>query len=149
MRVQGFSGEEIDEALKRSEEEKLVKPEMRPAQTDTSVDINPDDNEFIDEFADQLTAEEKTAMRIKWGRGYRTDEWVRLETLYNDMMKSYDIQGAGMRDTLIMICKASVKANQFIDAGDVDSFQKMTKVYNELMKSAKLKKWAMKNFSAS
>nr|DAG20840.1 MAG TPA: hypothetical protein [Caudoviricetes sp.] len=50
-------------------------------------------------------------LRLKWGRGYRPEEWVRLEQLYNDMMASYDIQGAGMKDTLIMICKTSLKSN--------------------------------------
>nr|DAN98156.1 MAG TPA: hypothetical protein [Caudoviricetes sp.] len=34
-----------------------------------------------------------------------------MEQLYNDMMSSYDIQGAGHKDTLIMVCKASLKAN--------------------------------------
>ena len=57
-------------------------------------------------------------LRLKWGKGYRPFELVRLEQLYNDMMKSYDIQGAGHRDTLIMVCKASLKANALIDAGD-------------------------------
>lgn len=53
------------------------------------------------------------------------------------MMSSYDIQGAGHKDTLIMVCKASLKANQLIDAGDIDGFQKMQKAYDSLMKSGK------------
>ena len=77
-------------------------------------------------------------LRLKWGRGYRPEEWVRLEQLYNDMMASYDIQGAGMKDTLILICKTSLKSNQLLDCGDVDGAQKMIKMYDSLMKSAKL-----------
>ena len=48
---------------------------------------------------------------MKWGASYMAGELVRLEQLYRDFEKSYDIQGAGMVDTLIMICKASFRAN--------------------------------------
>ena len=51
------------------------------------------------------------------------------------MMSSYDIQGAGHIDTLKLVCKTSLKANQLIDMGDVEGFQKMSKVYDSLMKS--------------
>ena len=50
-------------------------------------------------------------------------------------MERYDIQTAGHKDTLIMICKASLKANELIDANDLEGFQKVSKVYDSLMKS--------------
>ena len=53
------------------------------------------------------------------------------------MMNSYDIQGAGHEDNLKLLCKTSLKANQLIDIGDVEGFQKMSKVYDQLMKSGK------------
>ena len=53
------------------------------------------------------------------------------------MSNSYDIQGAGHEDTLKLICKTSLKANQLIDIGDVDGAQKMVKMYDGLMKSGK------------
>ena len=53
------------------------------------------------------------------------------------MMESYDIQTAGHIDTLKLICKTSLKANQLIDIGDIEGFQKMSKVYDSLMKSGK------------
>jgi hypothetical protein len=53
------------------------------------------------------------------------------------MMASYDIQGAGHIDTLKLVCKTSLKANQLIDIGDIEGFQKMSKVYDSLMKSGK------------
>jgi hypothetical protein len=52
-------------------------------------------------------------------------------------MDSYDIQSAGHIDTLKLICKTSLKANQLIDIGDIEGFQKMSKVYDSLMKSGK------------
>ena len=84
-----------------------------------------------------LTDEDRTYLRLKWGKTYKPEEWVRLEQLYNEMMESYDIQSAGHIDTLKLVCKTSLKANQLIDIGDVEGFQKMSKAYDQLMKSGK------------
>lgn len=93
----------------------------------------PDDNDFNDD----LTEEDKIYLKLKWGKAYRPSEWVRLEQLYNEMMASYDIQGAAHIDTLKLLCKTSLKANQLIDLGDVEGYQKMSKVYDALLKSGK------------
>ena len=74
---------------------------------------------------------------MKWGRFYRADEWVALEKLYNEFMNSFTIQGAARIDTLKKICKTSLKMDQAIDCGDVDSYQKLSRVYDAMMKSAK------------
>ena len=84
-----------------------------------------------------LTEEEKISLALKWGRLYRADEWVALEQLYNEFMNSFDIQGAARLDTLKKICKTSLKMDQAIDCGDVESYQKLSRVYDALMKSAK------------
>lgn len=138
MKAQGLTDEEIESemAIDRT-------PERPPLPSSLAAEFEEEE----DEFADALTEEEKTRMRLKWGNAYRVGEWVRLERLYEDMMNSYDIQSAGHKDTLIMICKASLKANQLIDAGDIDGFQKMSRVYDSLMKSGKFKLWTVKDFS--
>lgn len=135
MKAQGFTEDEIQEQLsidrtppKPKELEDVQAPVGTPEYEDPEED---------DDFGDQLTEEDKLVLRLKWGRGYSWEERVRMEQLYNDMMSSYDIQGAGHKDTLIMVCKVSLKANQLIDAGDIDGFQKMQKAYDSLMKSGK------------
>lgn len=84
-----------------------------------------------------LTDEDVTYLRLKWGTLYKPEEWVKMEQLYNDMMESYDIQTAGHIDTLKKICKVSLKMDQLLDIGDVDGFQKVSKVYDALMRSGK------------
>lgn len=84
-----------------------------------------------------LTDDDKMYLRLKWGKTYKPEEWVKMEQLYNDMMESYDIQGAGHEDNLKLLCKTSLKCNQLIDIGDVEGYQKMSKVYDQLMKSGK------------
>lgn len=133
MKAQGLTGEEIDERLAidmAPPKPKGMSDPQKPAGTPDFEDYS-----APDEFDNKLTEEEKLILQLKWGKSYRAEEWVRLEQLYTDMMNSYDIQSAGHKDTLIMICKASLKANQLIDAGDIDGFQKMSKVYDALMKS--------------
>ena len=136
MKAQGFTDDEIQEQL--SIDRTPPKPkELQEIQAPVGSPEYYDQENEEDEFSDQLTEEDKLMLRLKWGRGYSWEERVRMEQLYNDMMSSYDIQGAGHKDTLIMVCKASLKANQLIDAGDIDGFQKMQKAYDSLMKSGK------------
>ena len=53
------------------------------------------------------------------------------------MEQSFDIQDADTINTLILICKTDLKMNQSIDCGDVEGFQKLSKVSESLRKSAK------------
>ena len=91
----------------------------------------------LEDVGAQLTDEDKMNLAIKWGTLYRANEWVALEKLYNDFMNSFDIQGAARIYTLKKICKTSLKMDPAIDCGDVESYQKLSRVYDALMKSAK------------
>ena len=104
---------------------------------DNTEDYFAEQSGGADDFVDDLTEEDRTYLRLKWGKTYKPEEWIRLEQLYEEMMNSYDVQGAGHIDTLKLVCKTSLKANQLIDIGDVEGFQKMSKVYDSLMKSGK------------
>ena len=53
------------------------------------------------------------------------------------MMHSFDIQDADTMNTLIFLCKTNLKANQAIDNGDIEGFQKLVKVAETLRKTAK------------
>lgn len=53
------------------------------------------------------------------------------------MTESFDIQDADTINTLILICKTNLKMNQSLDIGDVDGFQKLSRVSDQLRKSAK------------
>ena len=54
-----------------------------------------------------------------------------------NMMNSFDIQDADTINTLILICKTNLKMNQALDAGDIEGYQKLSKVSESLRKSAK------------
>lgn len=129
MKVQGMSDKDIEAnlAIDRTPERPRFTPVGEPEYTDPE--------QVEDEFSSQLTDDDKKMLRMKWGTGYTCEQWVRMEQLYNDFLNSYDIQTAGHKDTLIMVCKASLKANELMNAGDVEDAQKMIRVYDSLMKS--------------
>ncbi len=92
--------------------------------------------EISTEF-DELTKEDKQYLLQKWGRTYTIPECIKLEKLYLEMVDSYDIRTASHFDYLLKICRVSLKIDQALEINDIDGFQKMTKIYDLLMKSAK------------
>ena len=136
MKRQGYDAAEITMAIEKN---KIAVPEegyIEPVYAEPVFeDYFAQQSGGEDDFSDDLTDEDRTYLRLKWGKAYKPEEWVRLEQLYEEMMASYDVQGAGHIDTLKLLCKTSLKANQLIDMGDVEGFQKMSKVYDSLMKS--------------
>ena len=124
MKRQGYDAQTITQALTKATFDlplgELQQPqyiEQEQQQEDNEIEdyfANEQDTSFIDD----LTDEDRIYLRLKWGKTYKPEEWVRLEQLYNEMMESYDIQSAGHIDTLKLICKTSLKANQLIDIGD-------------------------------
>lgn len=133
MARQGYSGEEIEKALAEgSMPERPVETEPAAENAPAPIDLNePDD------FQDDLTDEDKKYLTLKWGKAYRPYEWVQLEKLYQEMQNAFDIVTPAHEDYLRLICKTSLKCHQLIDLGDIEGFQKMSKVYDTLMKSAK------------
>lgn len=140
MKRQGYDAQQIATAIGKSSitipEGALKEPVYAPPPNAPTEDYFAQQSGEVEQELD-LTDEDRTYLRLKWGKTYKPEEWVKLEQLYEEMMASYDIQGAGHKDTLKLICKTSLKANQLIDIGDIEGFQKMSKVYDSLMKSGK------------
>lgn len=158
MLRQGYDAQQIAVAVQRASfdipEGELTPPADIPEEYDSHL-ASGDEDYFEDQIGIatnpelDLTQEDIVYLRLKWGKSYKPEEWVRLEQLYEEMMHSYDIQAAGHLDTLKLVCKTSLKANQLLDIGDVDGAQKMIKMYDGLMKSGKFEFWTMKNFAAN
>ncbi len=140
MKRQGYDAQQIATAIEKSSiaipEGELKEPVYAPPPNAPVENYFAQQSGEVEQELD-LTDEDRTYLRLKWGKTYKPEEWVKLEQLYEEMMASYDIQGAGHKDTLKLICKTSLKANQLIDIGDIEGFQKMSKVYDSLMKSGK------------
>lgn len=139
MRRQGLDEAVIQQTLEQGKIPTVIQPPP-PESFFTAAPPDPRNTEPQNEeadYVDELTDEDRLYLKLKWGRMYKPEEWIQLETLYTQMKESYDIQTAGHEDNLKLLCKTSLKANQLIDLGDVEGFQKMSKVYDQLMKSGK------------
>ena len=94
------------------------------------------EDDLVD-LGEELTEDDKVYLAMKWGRLYKPAEWVELEKTYKEMTESFDIQDADTINTLILICKTNLKMNQYLDSGDIEGFQKISKVSESLRKTAK------------
>lgn len=142
MKRQGYEAAEIAQAIAQASVPIPNEILQQPVYEEPNPFLSSGDDYFAqqnggiqDDFSSDLTEEDITYLRLKWGKTYKPEEWIKLEQLYEEMMASYDVQGAGHIDTLKLVCKTSLKANQLIDIGDIEGFQKMEKAYNSLMKS--------------
>lgn len=106
----------MPEEVAQSEPDDVHQAQSAPPPPEAAVDYFDDGAE--DELVAELTDEDKKFLRLKWGKAYQPNEWIALEKLYNEMIESYDITSAAHIDTLKLICKTSLKANQLIDLGD-------------------------------
>ena len=131
----------VDSAYQR-EHEYVLRAAPMQTQDPVGKDNMFNEDNFIsqDELPDlssQLSLEDKQYLAVKWGRTYKVSEWIELQKVYTEMTNSFDIQDADSKNTLIFICKTNLKMNQAIDCGDVEGYQKLSKVYDALRKSAK------------
>lgn len=145
---QQFENGEISQAQYRT----LVQSDIQRKQDILSGGTQPQDAIGEDNFYDErqfmaeqdipdlskdLTDQDRKYLVMKWGRYYSPQEWIQLQTFYNEMTNSFDIQDADTRSTLILICKNNLKMNQALDQGDLEGYQKLAKVSDNLRKSAK------------
>lgn len=131
------------ELLVKDYEEDKIQQATQTVAVDGLKSTNPyNENNFIPEedlidLGADLTDEDKIYLAMKWGRVYKASEWVELEKKYTEMKESFDIEDSDTEGTLILICKTYLKMNQAIDMGDMDGYQKLSRVYDSLRKSAK------------
>lgn len=138
-----YENGEISESEYKTLTSSIIQRQNPVMQTLVIDNANPyNEDNFMNEAempdpAAELTQDDKLMLAMKWGRLYKPSEWIELETDYNNMMNSFDIQDADTENTLILICKTNLKMNQALDCGDVDGFQKLSRVSESLRKSAK------------
>lgn len=72
-----------------------------------------------------------------WGNTYTKEQIRKLENFSKDMQNSYDVKTASHKDYLHKICKVSLKMDEALDNDNIGEFQKLSQVYDTLMKSAK------------
>lgn len=139
LRQQYLNGEITESQYKTLlpvEQEEVITPSQQPGAGNNPF---PQSNilDGVESPAAQLTHDDKIALAMKWGVSYNPDQWIKLEKTYTDMMKSFDIQDADTKNTLIVLCKTYLKMNEAIDMGDAETYLKFSRAYDSLRKSSK------------
>lgn len=98
---------------------------------------NPFEQVELPNFSEQLTAEDKIAMALKWGQLYSAADWVSLEEAYQEYDKSFDLHNADLIRGTKQLCKLDLKCNQALDSGDIDAYAKLSRASDSLRKSLK------------
>lgn len=131
-----ITGQHVGQIFEMTGQPGTYEDALRQAKNPFQEQMFMSESEMVDPGS-KLDDDDKMYLAVKWGRLYRPNQWIALEQLYNEFMDSFDIQGAARIDTLKMICKTSLKMNEAIDCGDIQSYQKLSRVYDTMMKSAK------------
>ena len=124
---------EMEAELTGKQKKNAGQPPLPPPvnRTQTYIDGKPVED-LIPNIEDQLTKDDKIYLATKWGTLYEPEEWVKLEKLWEE----YSQKGSSRPDIVKMICKTSLKMQQAIDQNDYDSYNKLSRTYDQMTKSA-------------
>jgi len=131
---------ELEDKLARGE---ITEAEFRTLNPLLDTDRKPVIPDFIkplevneDEILAQLSKDDRTYLGTKWGLTYKPSEWVRMEDMYNQYAQEYNLN-TDRRETLIKMCKTSLKMDQCLDIGDINSLKTLSATWDQLRKSGK------------
>lgn len=67
---------------------------------------------------------------------YKPSEWVKMEELYCNYESEYELN-IDRAEILKKVCRVSLKMDQALDAGDMQSFKALSSTFDQLRKSGK------------
>lgn len=95
-----------------------------------------------DDFEDMKEAGETNIRKTqidRWGLGFEESEYKQLDAHYKTLSENIDSNDV-VQDTLIKdLCVIKIQQSRARNNNDIDSFQKLTKLYQDTLKSANLK----------
>ena len=88
------------------------------------------------ETIDGKTVEYSDDLVTKWGIGYSKLEYLQMEKFYRDMKSTHEIQTPTHIDMLTQLSHLSVDRNRLRRERDWNNYNKISKTYEDMMKSA-------------
>ena len=85
MKRQGYEAAEIAQVIATASVPIPQGEIPQPVYEESNPFINNNEDYFAeqaggaDDFVDDLTEEDRTYLRLKWGKTYKPEEWIRLE----------------------------------------------------------------------
>jgi hypothetical protein len=75
-------------------------------------------------------------IKLKFGLGYKNEEYLKMEKFYMDMMKSHDITSPNHIEMLIEICKVNVEKDRALKDRNIGDYKKLSDASKALIADA-------------
>ena len=72
----------------------------------------------------------------KWGKGYKKDEYLKMEKFYQDMMDTHEIHTPIHKDMLIQLAKLAIRRDRYLEKDLINEYEKASRTFEAMMKSA-------------
>jgi hypothetical protein len=95
-----------------------------------------DEDDIVPEI--KLDKTQLEELKHKWGESYKTQDLVRFERKYQDLVKNYEIKTASHEEFLKHACIASIRANDCMAKNDVDGAKTWMNIFKDTTSAGKL-----------
>lgn len=75
-------------------------------------------------------------LKGKWGSGYTNLEYIKLEEFYIQMCETHEIVTPQHKMLLKQLCKLNIQLDKLLSQGDFNSYSKLSKTYDDILRSA-------------
>lgn len=99
----------------------------------------------IEDELPEISEAKRKKQKERWGHNYDNEALDYLDTLYNGLMTTQNVNGALQIDQAIKICKISYEIDERIAAGE--DFDKLLASYDKLVKTAEFTPKNVKNIN--
>ncbi len=86
--------------------------------------------------ANLLTKSEQSELKSRWGENWDLKDILKMNDYYQEMQDDFNIENKAHDDYLKKIVRTSLVADKKLEEGDAHEYQKLSKIYNDLMKAA-------------
>lgn len=117
-------------------------PQYKSMTYDNSVEIVQEDDEEDDDLdIDELETEDGTIkitkdVKVRFGSGYKNEEYIKMEKFYRDMRATHDITQPQHIEMLVEICKVNIEKDRALKERNAGDYKKLSDASKTLLADA-------------
>jgi hypothetical protein len=116
-------------------------PQYKNMTYDDSIErTETNDVEDEDDFTEMSTEDGvitvTSDIKMKFGSGYKNEEYLKMEKFYKDMMASHEIHSPQHKEMLVEICKVNIEKDRALKDRNVGDYKKLSDAFKVLIADA-------------
>lgn len=118
-------------------------PQYKNMTYDNSIDEIENIDDIDDSFENSIEDVESdgnisvtTEVKLKFGSGYKNEEYIKMEKFYQDMIATHEINSPQHKEMLVEICKVNIQKDRTLREGDINSYKKLSDASKVLIADA-------------